>query len=224
MSTKVVVYGPGLQAPGRVSKQANAALEDLQLRGYSPASHPRETQETNEEYMRRLVRTLTNVQGLVLLPRWEDSKEAVTIGQTAILLGLPVHLYTAPGNEMKELSLNDITAPIMPGFGVVAPDSNANELPHEEAARIVLGPRGAYYDSPLHNFERTALMWSGVLYSKLKDGERVSAEDVSLCMLAVKMARESFRHKRDNLVDAHGYLLTYQMVLDERAKLEDGSK
>jgi len=88
------------------------------------------------------------------------------------------------------------------------------------AARIVLGPRGAYYDHPFDNFARTAHIWTGVLYSKLRDGETVSPEDVAMCMVGVKVAREAFRHKRDNLTDAHGYLLTLEMVLEERDRRE----
>jgi hypothetical protein len=225
MSSKAVVHGPGLTAAGRISKTAQAALDDLSLRHFSPALQPRGVEETSDDYLRRLFRALSGADTLVLLPGWEDVRESIVLGQMAASLGLDMYAYTAPGVELTSLNLDAVLAPIMPGYGVIAPDSNAGELPHEEAARIVLGPRGAYYDSPLHNFQRTALIWNGILYSKLRDGEEITAEEVSLCMLGVKMARESFRHKRDNLVDAHGYLLTYQMVLDERAKLEnrDGS-
>lgn len=224
MSLRAVVYGPGMTAAGRVSKGAQSALDDINLRGYGLAVTPRDAEEEATDFSRRLYKGLTTAFVLILLPGWEDLKECVVLGQMATSLGLETYSYSGPGVELKLLSPADILAPIMPGYGVIAPDADENELPHEEAARIVLGPRGAYYDSPLANFERIGLIWSGILHNKLQEGKQVSAEDVSLCMLGVKMSRESFRHKRDNLVDAHGYLLTYQMVLDERARRENEDK
>jgi hypothetical protein len=43
---------------------------------------------------------------------------------------------------------------------------------------------------------------------------------VALCMIGVKMSREAFRHKRDNIVDMHGYLLTLDDVVQERRRGE----
>ena len=39
-------------------------------------------------------------------------------------------------------------------------------------------------------------------------GQPVTPEQVGLCMVIVKLAREVNGHKRDNIVDAIGYLLT----------------
>jgi len=36
--------------------------------------------------------------------------------------------------------------------------------------------------------------------------------DVPLCMIAVKLARQAHRHKRDNLVDIAGYARTAAMI------------
>lgn len=219
MSKKFVAYGKGLTS-GRTSKSAQTALDDLKVRGYENTVGNRFVDETNEEYLRRCVKGLSGADVMILLPGWEDVHPAIVLAQTAALLRLDVVEYVKPGADLKALTEADVIAPLLPGAGVIAPDSNNSELPHEEAARIVLGPRGAYYDSPLPNFERTGLIWSGVLFSKLKDGERITPEDVALCMVGVKLSREAFRHKRDNIVDAHGYLLTYQMVLDEKARTD----
>ena len=62
------------------------------------------------------------------------------------------------------------------------------------------------------DFARTARMWSGILANKLREGEQVTAMDVPLCMIAVKLARQAHRHKRDNLVDIAGYARTAAMV------------
>lgn len=78
----------------------------------------------------------------------------------------------------------------------------------DEAASIVNGDRNADYGHPSINFERTALIWSAIL------GCEVTGEDVALCMVGVKLAREVNRQKRDNIVDAIGYLLAYDATVN----------
>ena len=90
------------------------------------------------------------------------------------------------------------------------------QLPHKEAESLVLGDRQSAYGHPLDNFSANAHMWTGTLYYKLRDGEIITPEDVALMMLQVKVAREINVEKRDNIVDAHGYLMTYDMVKRER--------
>lgn len=68
-----------------------------------------------------------------------------------------------------------------------------------EADRIVNGERNDSYDAPERNFERIAKVWSVVL------NHPVTGAQVGLCMCALKLVRESYQHKRDNLVDLAGY-------------------
>lgn len=118
-----------------------------------------------------------------------------------------------PANALQHPTVNDFER-----------DGSNEEPEYVEAERLVHGPRGAYYDHPFDNFTRTAHMWTGVLLSKLRDGETVSAEDVALCMIAVKASREAFRHKRDNVVDMHGYLMTLAEVITERDRRSPNQK
>ncbi|HRQ75567.1 MAG TPA: DUF4406 domain-containing protein [Phycisphaerales bacterium] len=83
------------------------------------------------------------------------------------------------------------------------------------AKRLTSGVRNSDYGHPAEDFDRTARMWSGILASKLREGETISALDVPLCMIAVKLAREAHRHKRDNLVDIAGYARTAAMLVGE---------
>jgi hypothetical protein len=76
----------------------------------------------------------------------------------------------------------------------------------EEAIALVSADRQSQYGHPLDNFQTTADLWSVVL------GKTVTPEHVALCMVQVKIARELHKPKRDNLVDAIGYLLTYDAV------------
>lgn len=77
-----------------------------------------------------------------------------------------------------------------------------------EAQGLVHGARQDAYGHPVHDFTRTAKMWSAIL------GVEVSASQVGLCMCAVKISRQCNRPKRDNMVDLAGYAETVQMVED----------
>ena len=68
-----------------------------------------------------------------------------------------------------------------------------------EADVLINGERQESYGHPAENFTRTAQMWSAIL------GFDVSAADVGLCMVALKLAREANAPSRDNLVDIAGY-------------------
>lgn len=90
----------------------------------------------------------------------------------------------------------------------------------EEARGLVYGARNDDYGHPLDDFGRTAAMWSAIL------GAAVTAEQVALCMIAVKISRQCNRNKRDNLVDICGYAETLDMVIEERDRryrLAEGS-
>lgn len=82
----------------------------------------------------------------------------------------------------------------------------------DEAKRITSADRQADYGHPADDFAKTALMWTGILAGKLRKGAVITAMDVPLCMIAVKLARQVHRHKRDNLVDIAGYARTASMV------------
>ena len=91
-------------------------------------------------------------------------------------------------------------------------DPKEGETILEEANRLVHGDRQSDYGHPLDDFTRTAMMWSAIL------GIPVKAEQVGLCMVAVKLSRQVNRPKRDNMVDAAGYSSTVQMVIEERER------
>jgi len=82
----------------------------------------------------------------------------------------------------------------------------------QEADQLVTGDRRADYGHPLDDFSRIATMWSAIL------GVAVSAEQVGLCQIAVKLSRQCHRPKRDNLVDICGYANCVQQVIEERAR------
>lgn len=87
-----------------------------------------------------------------------------------------------------------------------------------EADTITNGPRREEYSHPLDDFSKTAKIWTGILLPKLKEGVEITPEEVALLMVGLKLSREAFKHKRDNLVDGIGYLNTVNMVIKERER------
>jgi hypothetical protein len=180
-----------------------------------------------KEYMHPQISVLLETKkAVVVLPGWQDDVGARLEVAIASAIGLPVREFDAEeglGTIIYTSNAGrDAVAQMVGGRNPVDPFfDESDERPHEEAARIVLGPRGEFYDHPYDNFTRTAYMWTGVLYSKLLPGIILTPEDVALCMNGVKLAREAFRHRRDNLTDGHGYWMTLEMVLDERQRRED---
>lgn len=178
------------------------------------------------EYMRPELQILMNTKrALVALPGWENGVGARLEVALATSIGLDTVAFSRKSGLGKRLDIRgvdarDRVAHLMSAAATEAPNSETTKPAHLEAAELVLGPRGDYYDHPYDNFQRTAHMWSGILYSKLRDGVVIEPDDVSLCMVALKLAREAFRHKRDNITDGHGYLITHMMVLERLEELQ----
>ena len=80
----------------------------------------------------------------------------------------------------------------------------------EEAQNLITGDRNYTYDHPLDNFNRIKKGWEVIF------NVEITEEQVGLAMAWVKIARESYMHKRDNLTDGAGYLGTIEMVIEER--------
>ena len=85
----------------------------------------------------------------------------------------------------------------LPGIGEIEVLENPTIL--QEAQNVIYGDRQADYGSATSNFTLIADFWTIIL------GHKVTPKDVGLCMIALKMAREMNKSKRDNLVDIAGY-------------------
>ena len=82
------------------------------------------------------------------------------------------------------------------------------EPPEQQARRIVGGDRNKAYGSAYENFTDIARVWEGILRIQ------VTAAQVGLCMIGVKLAREGYRPSKDNIVDAIGYSLCVDQIRD----------
>ena len=70
----------------------------------------------------------------------------------------------------------------------------------KEADIITSGERGVDYGDAKESFEYISELAS------MLNRRTISSEEVINVLIAVKLCREAYKHKRDNLVDACGYL------------------
>lgn len=77
-----------------------------------------------------------------------------------------------------------------------------------EAHRLVFGARGASYGHPANNFEDIGSLWSAHL------GHEITPLNVADMMTLFKIARDNHAYKRDNIVDAIGYQIAKERVVD----------
>lgn len=76
----------------------------------------------------------------------------------------------------------------------------------EEAQKITSGDREQQYGSPERNFTHIAEQWSLYILQKYGIETKLNAEDVCWMMADLKKCRQMNRPKRDNIVDAVGYI------------------
>lgn len=206
---RLYISGPMTGLPEHNFPAFFAAEERLRQAGFEPLNPARhfdgETDRDRAEYMRADMELLLRCDGLAMLPGWEQSRGAKLEYMIAWELRLPV---------LDIAMLAEIRKPPTPWvqlhtLGIAEPETPALSI-LDEAARVTSGERQTDYGHPRDDFTRTAVMWNGLLASKLR--QPITAMDVPLCMIAVKLAREAHRHKRDNLVDIAGYARTGAMV------------
>jgi hypothetical protein len=80
----------------------------------------------------------------------------------------------------------------------------------EMAEKTVKVDRKKDYGSPAALCEHIAGMWNA--YLGFPEDRKITPEQVPFMMVLFKMARESFKHKEDNLVDMIGYVGVADMV------------
>lgn len=88
----------------------------------------------------------------------------------------------------------------------------------EQANLIIHGERNEDYGPMSEGFNKTASIWTALLSNKLKIGVNITAQDVCILMMGLKLSRESFKHKDDNLVDTIGYAEILGIIQEEENK------
>lgn len=87
----------------------------------------------------------------------------------------------------------------------------------EEAARITAGDRQRDYDHPYPNHQRIAKLWNAYIDCRKDPHGKFSPEDVATMMILLKIARNVFTPKRDNLIDICGYARCLEQIADYTA-------
>ncbi|OPZ24169.1 MAG: hypothetical protein BWZ02_02935 [Lentisphaerae bacterium ADurb.BinA184] len=210
---RIYVSGPMTGLPDHNFPAFHAAAARLREAGYeviNPAENfGGRTDLPRETYLRADVILVAQCEAIAMLPNWQESRGARLEYLLARELNLPV---------LDADTLQPLENPPVPTVGLhqlKLVKEAPGETVLDEAIRITDGARQSDYGHPRDDFSRTALMWTGILGGRLRDGAEVTAGDVPLCMIAVKLARQSHRHKRDNLVDIAGYSRTAAMVAGE---------
>jgi len=211
---RIYIAGPMTGLPEHNFPAFHAAAKCLREAGWEPVN-PAEnfdgrTDLPRETYLRADVALLAQCDAVAMLPGWEESRGAKLEYLVAWELGMNVL-------DAETLEPVGPGAPV-PGVHLHRLAVVRDEQPEgpesllDEAKRITTRDRQSDYGHPSDDFARTAMLWTGILAGRLREGQFVSPMDVPLCMIAVKLARQAHRHKRDNLVDIAGYARTAAMV------------
>lgn len=80
----------------------------------------------------------------------------------------------------------------------------------EKAKKIIHGERNESYGPMKEGFNKTAIMWSVIL------NQNITAEQVCLCMMALKLSRQAYKAKDDNLIDIIGYAEIVGLIKEEK--------
>ena len=84
----------------------------------------------------------------------------------------------------------------------------------EEAARLTSGDRQRDYAHPLPNHDRIARLWNAHLSNRSDPHGPITPQNVAEMMILLKLARQGFTPKRDNLVDIAGYARCMEQMMD----------
>jgi hypothetical protein len=146
-----------------------------------------------EDYMKNDIAKLMKCNCIVMMKGWENSR------------GAPIERALAKefGMQILDEDLNSLQTP-----------KKENKSILDEAEELTNGARQSAYGHPSENFKNIADGWNWYIDMKYKTDSKLTPEDVALMMTLLKVARETHSVKRDNIVDAAGYLNTYQMCID----------
>jgi len=82
-----------------------------------------------------------------------------------------------------------------------------------EADKIVNGDRDVQYNNPIVAFDDYSIILR-VMY-----GITLKPSEICKVLLSVKLGREKYKHKRDNLTDTVGYLEILNQLLEHEARI-----
>lgn len=184
--------------------RAAERLRDAGWESVNPAEHfGGRTDLPRESYMRAAIGMLVTCDAVAMLPDWDLSMGARAEYMLATECGLTI---------IDAATLEPLECP--PKAAVAFDDEPrarraAEAQPDvpilEEAAKLVATTLHDECGHPSHSLARIAQLWHGLLETKLIPGRKITAMDVPLCLVAMKLVRQAHRPRRDNLVDIAGF-------------------
>jgi nucleoside 2-deoxyribosyltransferase len=198
---KVYIAGPMTSLPEFNFPAFNAAAAAWRAAGWdvlNPAeSFDGRTDLAYRDYVLHDIDLLLQCDAIAMLPGWDGANARGSVWEWGLaqkILGIAVYDAT------KVVAAEN-----------VAPKKPADETILQEAQRLVHGNRGADYGHPIDDYTRTGRMWGAIL--GLPD---IDPRICCLMMAAMKISRETNKHKRDNLTDLAGYAECAQMVAERQ--------
>ena len=87
----------------------------------------------------------------------------------------------------------------------------------EKALELTYGDRNEDYGDPRPNMIATASMFTGILQGigLIGEDKKLAPEHVPLFMIALKVARQAYKHKDDNLIDIPGWTNVLERTIQE---------
>lgn len=146
-------------------------------------------------YIRESLKMIVRADAVVFLNGWENSKGANLELHAAKLMGLKCWNENLDLLEFKK-------------------DENQQSI-CEIADHLVSFDRQSSYGHPYDNFTDIGRVWGMQL--GLPD---IPPETVGLMMVGVKLSREKFHPKRDNLIDGAGFFKCVDMVNQKKKELQ----
>jgi len=197
----IYIAGPMTGLPDYNYPKFNAMERTLRKAGYSMILNPAdiaggETGYHYSYYIRESLKLVSKADAVVFLNGWENSKGANLEFHAASLMGLKCW------NENLDLMERTIS------------DEERKSI-CEIADSLVSSDRQADYGHPFDNFSDIGRVWGMLL--GIPD---IPPETVGLMMVGVKLSREKFQPKRDNLIDGAGYFKCVDMVKQKRKELK----
>lgn len=80
-----------------------------------------------------------------------------------------------------------------------------------DEVKSILYERQGTYDKPENNFQRIADLWNAYIKSRPEKND-LTPQDVALMMVLMKVAREVYQHKHDNISDGIGYFVCLEQM------------
>jgi hypothetical protein len=88
----------------------------------------------------------------------------------------------------------------------------------DEAKGLVHGDRNEAYGNPIHDFTRTAAMWTAMFGTYLQPGQSFKPQDIAKALICVKLSRSMNAERHDNAVDIAGYAETWDWTVEDAAR------